>query len=151
MSYVKDWERKQAMLAKLMVEMDLIRVKNYKMKTVVSLARFATLANRHVTMQRHSVIVIQSEPHPESGDIYEVELKFDGDGYILDGEHLMLPGRDIPKTYFGSAARWSGGCLGWKDSAARAIKLLSDKETQGARGYCVAQDEAFMRATGYRW
>ena len=147
MSYLK----KQEKIAKLMVEMDLIRVKNYKMKTYVSIARFETLANRHVTMQRNSVIVIQGEPHPESGDIYEVELKFDGDGYILDGVHLMLPGRDIPKTYFGPSARWSGGCLGWKDSAARAMKLLSDKEGQGAREFCAMQDEMFMHASGYRW
>lgn len=119
--------------------------------TYVSIARFETLANRHVTMRKHSVIVIQGDAHPESGAMYSVELKYDGDGYILDGQALMLPGRDIPKTYFGPSARWSGGCLSWKDSAARAIKLLSDKETQGAQDYCDMQDEMFMQASGYRW
>lgn len=118
--------------------------------TYVSIARFETLANRYVTMQRNSVIVIQSEPHPESGDIYEVELKFDGDGYVLDGQHLMVNQRDRVNPW-GHPITVSGGCMGWKDSAARAIKLLSDKETQGARGYCAMQDEMFMRATGRRW
>lgn len=151
MSHARDWKKKQEMVAKLMVEMDWIRVKNYKMKTYVSIARFETLANRHITMQKHSAIVIQSEPHPESGDIFSVELKYDGDGYILDGQALMMPGRNLKGTYFGMGSHLSGGCLGWKDSAARAMKLLSDKEARGAQDYCDRQDEAFMQATGYRW
>jgi hypothetical protein len=148
MPHPKDWKRKQDILDKVITEIAHIKVKNYKMKTYVSIARFETLANRHVTMQRHSVIVIQSEAHPESGDIVSVELKYDGDGFILDGQPLMLPGRNLKGTYFGPAAYLSGGCMSWKDSAAAAIKLLSYKEREAARGYCVAQDDAFLRLIG---
>jgi lysozyme family protein len=118
--------------------------------TYVSINRFETLANRHVTMQRNSVIVIQSEPHPESGAIHSVELKYDGDGYLLDGKPLMVNQRDRVNPW-GHHITVSGGCLSWKDSAARAMKLLSDKEGQGAREFCDMQDEMFMQASGYRW
>ena len=60
----------------------------------------------------------------------------------------MLPGRNLKGTYFGPAAYLSGGCLSWKDSAAAAIKLLYHKEREAARGYCVAQDDAFLRLIG---
>jgi hypothetical protein len=127
-----------------------MRTKNI---TYVSIARFETLANRHVTMQRHSVIVIHSDPHPESGDIVSVELKYDGDGFILDGVPLMINSRPMGYGFKSSAirggsSRMSGGCMTWKDSAQAAIKLLYHKEREAARGYCVAQDEAFLRLVG---
>ncbi len=125
-----------------------MRTKNI---TYVSLERFETLANRHVTMQRHSVIVIQSEAHPESGDIVSVELKYDGDGFILDGEPLMINSRPIRNGWKASSffeSRMSAGPLGWKDSAQAAIRLLSEKEKQAARGYCVEQDMAFLAYLG---
>lgn len=137
MSYVKkDWERKQAMLAKLMVEMDLNRLKNYKMKTVVSLARFATLANRHVTMRAESSIVVQSEPHPDSGEVCSVTLRYDGDGYVLDGSPLMKS----PRPSMSAQCPWqasvvSGGCLPWKESAAAAMALLAEKTEDAARAW----------------
>lgn len=124
-----------------------MRTKNV---TYVSVERFETLAKRHVTMQRNSVIVIQGEAHPESGVMYSVELKYDGDGYLLDGKPLMVNQR-LKVNPWGHHTAVSGGCMGWKDSAARAIKLLSDKESQGAQEYCDMQDEMFMRASGYRW
>jgi hypothetical protein len=129
-----------------------MRTKNI---TYVSIARFETLANRHVTMQRHSVIVIQSEAHPESGDIVSVELKYDGDGFILDGEHLMVNPHPIGYGFKSSAirggsSRMSSGPMTWKDSAQAAIRLLSDKESQSARLYCDDQDMAFLAYIGGR-
>lgn len=124
-----------------------------KTTTHVNIARFETLSNRHVSMSRGSVIVIHSDPHPESGDIVSVELKYDGDGFILDGQHLMVNSRPIGYGFKSSAirggsSRMSSGPMTWKDSAAAAIKLLSYKEREAARGYCVAQDDAFLRLIG---
>jgi len=129
-----------------------MRTKNI---TYVSIARFETLANRHVTMQRHSVIVIQGEQHPESGVYCEVELKYDGDGFILDGVPLMVNSRPIGYGFKSSAirggsSRMSGGCMTWKDSAQAAIRLLSEKESQSARLYCDDQDMAFLAYIGGR-
>jgi hypothetical protein len=153
MPHPKDWKRKQDILDKVITEIAHIKVKNYKMKTYVSIARFETLANRHVTMQRHSVIVIQGDAHPESGEYSEVELKYDGDGFILDGVPLMINSRPIGYGFKSSAirggsSRMSGGPMTWKDSAQAAIRLLSEKEKQAARGYCVAQDMAFLAYIG---
>ena len=123
------------------------------MKTFVSIARFATLAARFVTMRKGDSITIQGEAHPESGEVCTVTLKFDGDGYSLDGEPLMMPGREIHSsrfltTAYHGASRISGGCLPWKDSAKAAMALLGAKESQAAREYCTAEDERFMGANG---
>jgi hypothetical protein len=123
------------------------------MKSIVSIARFATLATRFVTMRKGDSITIQGDAHPESGENCEVVLKYDGDGYLLDGEPLMLPSqpaRNGWKTGSFFESRVSAGPLPWKDSAKAAMALLGAKERQAARGYCAAQDEAFLAANP-RW
>jgi hypothetical protein len=123
-------------------------------KTIeVSLSRFEAMASRHVTFTKGTCLEILSDAHPESGDIVSVELKYDGDGFILDGEPLMINSRPIGYGFKSSAirggnSRMSAGPLGWKDSAQAAIKLLYDKEREAARGYCVAQDMAFLAYLG---
>ena len=115
----------------------------------VSIARFEAMASRYVTFTKGTCLEIMSDAHPESGQVVSVFLKYDGDGFILDGVPLMLSGgRNLKGTYFGPAAYLSGGCMSWKDSAQAAIRLLYEKEKQAARGYCVAQDEAFLRLVG---
>jgi hypothetical protein len=119
------------------------------MKSIVSLARFSTLAARFVTMRAGSSIIIQSEPHPESGETCAVTLKYDGDGYLLDGHPLMespRPSRDTRCPWNASAI--SGGCMPWKASAQAAMALLGAKESQAARDYCAAEDAAFIAANG---
>jgi hypothetical protein len=121
------------------------------MKSFVSIARFATLANRHVTMRRGDSITIQGDAHPESGVYCEVVLKYDGDGYLLDGEPLMLPSQPARNGWKSGSffeSRVSAGSLSWEDSAKAAMALLGAKESQAARGFCVAQDEAFLRLVG---
>jgi hypothetical protein len=117
----------------------------------VSIARFEAMASRHVTFTKGTCLEIMSDAHPESGEVVSVFLKYDGDGFILDGEPLMRNARPIRKGYKGSSffeSRVSAGPLGWKDSAQAAIRLLYEKEKQAARGYCVAQDDAFLRLVG---
>lgn len=119
------------------------------MKSIVSIARFATLATRFVSMRAGSSIVVQSEPHPESGEVCTVTLKYDGDGYILDGSPLM----QSPRPSMSTQCPWqasvvSGGCLPWKDSAKAALALLGAKESQAAREYCTAEDDRFLAVNG---
>ena len=119
------------------------------MKSIVSIARFATLATRFVSMRAGSSIVVQSEPHPESGEVCTVTLKYDGDGYILDGSPLM----QSPRPSMSTQCPWqasvvSGGCLPWNDSAKAALALLGAKESQAAREYCTAEDDRFLAVNG---
>lgn len=117
----------------------------------VSIARFEAMSNRHVTFQKGTCLEIMGEPHPESGEVVSVILKYDGDGFILDGEPLMInsrPARNGWKSGSLFESRVSAGPLPWKDSAQAAIKLLYDKEREAARGYCVAQDMAFLAYLG---
>jgi len=119
------------------------------MKTFVSIARFSTLATRFVTMRKGDSITIQGDPHPESGETCAVTLKYDGDGYLLDGHPLMespRPSRDSRCPWNASAI--SGGCMPWKASAQAAIALLGAKESQAARDHCAAEDAAFIAANG---
>ena len=119
------------------------------MKSIVSIARFATLATRFVSMRAGSSIVIQSEPHPESGEVCTVTLKYDGDGYVLDGSPLMQSPRPSMSTQCPrQASIVSGGCLPWKDSAKAAMALLGAKESQAAREYCTAEDDRFLAVNG---
>lgn len=118
------------------------------MRTVnhIPAARFAALAARDIRMSRGSTLVIHSDsPHPESGDTFSVSLKYDGDGYILDGRHLMMPARSC--RYLGGRPV-SGGALTWKDSAKIALQALYAKETNGAHEFCAMQDEAFLKSVG---
>jgi hypothetical protein len=119
------------------------------MKSIVSIARFSTLAARFVTMRAGSSIVIQGDAHPESGAVCSVTLRYDGDGYSLDGEPLMQSPRPSRSTECPwQASIVSGGCLPWKESAKAAMALLGAKESQAAREHCMAEDERFLAANG---
>jgi hypothetical protein len=106
------------------------------MKSIVSIAHFATLATRFVTMRKGDSITIQGDAHPESGEACAVTLKYDGDGYILDGNPLMespRPSRDSQCPWNASVV--AGGCLPWKESAAAAMALLVEKTEDAARAW----------------
>ena len=105
--------------------------------------RFETLANRDIRMSRGSSLVIHTEGHPESGAVYSVILKYDGDGYVLDNVPLMLPARSVRGRMV------SGGAILWKDSAKIALKALYRKERDGAHEFCFMQDEAFLKSIGW--
>ncbi len=117
----------------------------------VSIAKFEAMSSRHVTFQKGTCLEIMSDAHPESGEVVSVKLRYDGDGFILDGEPLMINSRPTRNGWKASSffeSRMSAGPMTWKDSAQAAIRLLSEKEKQAARGYCAAQDMAFLAYLG---
>ena len=84
-------------------------------------------------MQKGDSIVVQGDAHPDSGEVCAVTLRYDGDGYLLDGSPLMA--NKTAGHALGRFAVVSGGCLPWKDSAAAAMALLAEKMEEAARAW----------------
>lgn len=119
------------------------------MKTInyIPAARFATLAARaHTRMAKGSKLIVTSDaPHPESGETNAVELKFDGEFYLVDG--LLMANRKRFDTRYGNISTVTGA-MPWKEVAPHVLRTLSYKESNGAREFCAMQDEAFLKSVG---
>ena len=76
--------------------------------------------------------VLQGEPHPESGEAYSVAFTVDKEGFAkVNGQPVKRYG--LPTA---------------KEILSKALRTLSDMESQGARLYCDDQDERFLVSVG---
>ena len=109
-------------------------------------ARFAVLAGKPlIRLAKGHSLIVQSEPHPESGEVAEVELKSDGEFFLVDG--LQQAERKLFPLGAGHVSVITGA-LPWKEVSAHVLRYLGHKENQLAHKLCEEQDRAFLAAAG---
>jgi hypothetical protein len=110
-------------------------------------ARFAILAQKPaIRLAKGQPIIVQSEPHPESGEVAEVELKSDGEFFLVDG--LQQAERKLFPLGAGHVSVVTGA-MSWRDVSAHVLRYLNHKESEIAHKLAAAEDSAFIHAAKF--